>query len=188
MQDTQQVDPELLVLQQTGWWREVALHLEPGDRIVIVANCTGSPPKANETMLRKATLHAASFRDIPYLLIGDANTDPGASVAIRTALANEQVYDVAKDHGLEGPTFSQAKGGVREGMVGNGTSRIDVVLANAAGAERVRGVWYDWHLSSTSDHVAVVVAIERGSYKQAGHRLAMPPRFDIGALENRTGP
>ena len=50
-------------------------------------------------------------------------------------------------------------------------------------APRVKGIWYDWHLAQTFDHVVVVVALDGTCYMQASNRLAMPPHFDANALE-----
>ena len=68
-------------------------------------------------------------------------------------------------------------------MHGPGTSRIDTVLANTAGSERVQGIWYDWELSRTFDHVAIAVAIRGGTYHHTGNRLVTPQKFDFNTLE-----
>ena len=82
---------------------QIVVFAENGDSIAIIGNIYGYPDatttatarNANELVLRKAVLRTGSFRDIPYILLGDANIDPGASTAIMTAVANDLVFDVA---------------------------------------------------------------------------------------------
>ena len=190
MLDLQLHDPDLLMLQRSGRWKETAHFMDVGQHFFIVANFYGLPDTsssasakhANEAMLRKAILRASSIRNAPYFLIGDLNVDPSTSTAIRTWAANRLIFDLPIDWGHRNPTFTHATGGVHPTMQGPGTSRIDTVLANTAGAERTLGIWYDWEISRTFDHTAIVVAIQGGSYQQCGKQILSPPKLDFHTL------
>ena len=119
------------------------------------ASTSAAARRANEKLIAAAVLRAASFESTPYVLLGDPNRDPAKSPSIGSAIACEVAFDVCADRGLLGPTFSNAQGGIHQGSAGQGTSRIDAVLANRAGARLVTNVWYDWESSKGFDHVAI---------------------------------
>ena len=53
MLDTQQIDPELLALQQSGRWEDVVLYSDRGDSIAIIAIFYGFPDSSTSASAKK---------------------------------------------------------------------------------------------------------------------------------------
>ena len=170
--DTQFECDELMALKRTGRWKECVLYGDDGSSPIIVANLYGISEATSaaciklqdEIILKTVIMRAMSFQDIPYFITGDFNCKFSASHCASAAIACGALYDVGSDHGVGGPTFSNAKGGINPQSAGPGTSRIDYVCANAAGANIVTKLWVDWEATRISDHVVLGVECNLEQY------------------------
>ena len=99
-----------------------------------ISGATTDQGKKDETerIFAGALLRAAQMKDVPYVISTDLNYNPDDSKILSKTIGMELIYDVVKDYfdGEPQPTFRRS--GIAADMEGEGTSRIDTVLASPA--------------------------------------------------------
>ena len=135
----------------------------------------------NDRLIKAAVLRAAQFNTTPYYLCCDLNQDPETSLTVTTAvdagIVADIVSDWAPDKSKLAPTFR--KDGVYPGMGGAGTTRIDVILANAVGAAAVAEVDVVWEKAILFDHTPIRLRLSISAMNQTVSRQGRPIGIDV---------
>ena len=163
-------------LRASGRWLESTIFLGTSSQAVNVAvlyGISGASAKGkchdiNERLLALATSRAISADDAPYLLMMDANVQPEDSATIQTVVREALLIDVCADRHENGqPPNTYQKGGIKcPSPTGENTSRIDVILANAAANLLIVEVRYLWDKAITNafDHVPIDIILGTGAF------------------------
>ena len=188
-------DPETLALAESGRWTERLIPVRDGTSFIVVASFYGHSgsswdpalARTNDRLIKAAVLRAAQFLTTPYFLCCDVNQDPETSLTLCTATETGILVDLAADWAedktaLE-PTFR--KEGVYPRMSGPGTSRIDVVYANAVGSAAVIGVETVWEKAILFDHTPIRVRLSVKAMTQMVQRQGRPIGIDLEKCAHR---
>ena len=119
---------------------------------------------------------AAQFSTTPYFLCSDLHQDPRYSGPVQAVLQEGILSDLAADWaGSENntmPTFRRE--GVYNGMSGQGTTRIDVVPANAVASATVTDVSTVWDNTAMFDRAPISVTLSTEVMQQDVTRAGRP--------------
>lgn len=168
-------DQHTVELAESGRWIERLIPVEDGHTFIIIASLYRISGASGELII-SAMHRAAQFSTTPYFLCSDLNQDPRDSGPIQAVLEEGILSDLAADWaGAEAnttPTFRRE--GVYKGMNGPGTTRIDVILANAVASAAVTDVSTVWDCTAVFDHTPIAVTLSTEVMQQDVMRAGRP--------------
>ena len=154
------------ILYDTGRWTEVKVPIGGKTKFLSVAtyygiagaNSDNRKKALNEHIVSMAIEKAINAGDEPYILCGDFNIEPEDSPAIAAAIEEGLLVDIGHEWAPRvsneddderrqkqpDPTYSSAE--PEPGMQGQGTTRIDLMLANPSAAAAVIAHYSRWDL------------------------------------------
>jgi exonuclease III len=133
----------------------------------------------NEALLAAAGIRAADMKDIPYYILMDANIDPGDSERINQLITAEILWDVFADSSGGTPPLTSRKHGILPEMDGENTSRIDLVLCNAAAAHACKELDYMHAVGRGFDHVPLKLTLDFERFQDKAMYPIAPAKIEI---------
>ena len=160
-------------LISSGRWTECSVPVGKEGTLITVACFYGisgagsdkQRARANEKLLAACLARALAAGDTPYFLLLDTNIPIPQSHSLSQAIGHCKLIDVVADRWHnDDPPPTYLKGGIRE-PIPTGTpnsSRIDLVLTNAAGHALIDDVSLRWDLAwkDNLDHVPIDVVLK----------------------------
>lgn len=174
---------------------EFDVPVKGGNTGIMIANIYGhsgassddAAYRSNGTLLAAAIMRAMQFHHTPYLIMGDIHIQPHETQVVTQALRNNVVHDITEEWAPRstGPPPTYRREGVAADMDGVGTTRIDVVLANQAGAVMVTRVEYLWEDAAGFDHVPIQVTLNYKAFHYTHQTIAKSKPTNIQDIKDQ---
>ena len=188
-------DEHVAFLNASGRWVERLIAME-GSHEHIVASLYGysgassdnSKYQDNERLIVSATARMVQMGRVPYFICTDLNIDPRESEGLCKARQLGMIHDVVADRTCgELPMTYDSSRDLKPGMQGKGTSRIDTILANHAGAQTAEDVRYVYLGAKGYDHIPITISTNLTRFDDDVQIAARPVELTIKEVAKTAG-